>query len=295
MEQILKTWAGLASHFIGECFDVAKPFLDQHYDGIDPYIRFVNSQLFIDCHLSSESSLILVQSGKELDADIINRSVMEGTIKYVFLMTGESDEVKEKAMEYWELLPNYASIKHSDRARNFLDVVENPDSPEWLPFKRLLLTDDEITNIKNCSNRIERKQLEQKWSFTGITRSFITSNSEGLMLLAHLAHGYGMSSHLIHKDGDGVGMVWERYGRSEEQQFAVKLGHSSRIVSDICAFSKLRLYNLLKFCGQDPNIIQDIEDNYQILFNELEKAGKHFTKVEYGDEPLDQVNGVASH
>lgn len=192
------------------------------------------------------------------------------------------------------LLPNYASITHSDRARAFLEAIENPDSPEWLPFKKLLLNDDEIQKIRNGSNRKERKQLEQKWSFAGITKNFIHSGSEGLRLLVHLAHGYGMSSHLIHKDGDGVGMVWERYGRSEEKQIAVKLGHSARIVSDICAFSKLRLYYLLKYCGQDSTMIREIEENYQILFRDLKKADRHFTEVEYGEELDNQFNEGAS-
>ena len=284
MERILSTWSGLASHFVGECFDIAKPYLDERNALIDPYVRFVNAQLFIDCHLSSESALILVEAGKEWDGDIITRSVMEGTIKYVFLVLGEPEEVGRKAYEYWELLPDYTSIKRSDRARKFLNAVDNPDSPQWLPFKKLLLTDEVIEDRRNGSNRKERKQLEQKWSFSEIVKGFAVTDSKGLGYLVHLAHGYGMSSHLIHKDGDGVGMVWERYGRSEEDQTAVKLGHSARVVSDICTFAMLRLHHLLKFCGQDPRKIGEVEADYKLLFDELRKAGMQFTETEYGKE-----------
>ncbi|TRW91994.1 hypothetical protein EKO24_016035 [Candidatus Methylobacter oryzae] len=294
MEKILSTWAGLSSHFIGDCFDIAKPYLDKQFEGMDPYVRFVSSQLFIDCHLSSESSVLLIREGKEWDADIINRSVMEGTIKYVFLMSGESTDVQTKAFEYWELLPNYAAVKHHERASSFLSEVANPDAPEWIPFKNLLLTEQEIDAYRNGVNRADRKKLEQKWSFSEITKSFNASQSEGLRLLVHLAHGYGMSSHLIHKDGDGVGMVWERYGRNEDEQFAVKLGHCARIISDICSFSKLRLFQLLKFCNQQTDIIYKTETRYQLLFDELRKAGENFTKVEYGEELNNQVNKDAS-
>ncbi len=103
-----------------------------------------------------------------------------------------------------------------------------------------------------------------------------------------------MSRHLIHKDGDGVGMVWERYGRPEKDHIAVKLGHAARIVSDICAFSKIRLYHLLKFCGQDPAKIWEIEEGYRLLFGEIKKAGRHFTEVEYGEELNNQVDKNAS-
>jgi len=284
MQRILSTWAGLSSHFIGECFDTAKPYLDQQFEGIDPYVRFVSAQLFIDCHLSSESSLILVREAKEWDADMITRSVMEGTIKYVFLISGESSEVRQKAFEYWELLPNFSAIRHHDRALSFLNEVSNPDEPEWIPFKKLLLSQEEIDYLRNGTNKKDRSLLDQKWSFSEITKNFTQSESGGLRLLSHLAHGYGMSSHLIHKDGDGVRMVWERYGRNEREQSAVKLGHCARIVSDICSFYTLRLFQLLRFCGQSTEIIQNIENRYAILFDELKKAGKDFTEIEYGQE-----------
>lgn len=284
MERVLGTWAGLSSHFIGECFDAAKPYLDQQYQDMDPYVRFVSAQLFIDCHLSSESSLILVREAKEWDADIINRSVMEGTIKYAFIMSGEESDVRQKAFEYWEQLPNFSAIRHHDRALAFLNEVANPDDPEWMPFKKLLLSQKEIDSLRDGTNKKDRSVLEQKWSFSEITKNFTQSESGGLRLLSHLAHGYGMSSHLIHKDGDGVGMVWERYGRNEREQSAVKLGHCARIVSDICSFSKLRLFQLLRFCGQKTDVIQEIEKRYDLLFDELSKASKNFTEVEYGEE-----------
>ena len=281
MDRILSTWAGLASHFIGECFDAAKPYLDQDYDAIDPYVRFVSAQLFIDCHLSSESSLLLVQTGKEWDADLINRSVLEGTIKYIFLMHGNSDQVRQKAIEFWEKLPLFASIRRSDRARSFLDVVGNHDSSEWIPIKDLVLSDDDISRIKGESTKKERRSLDQKWSFSEITKGFAASDSEELKCFIHLSHGYGMSSRLIHKDGDGVGMVWERYRRSADEQVSVKLGHSARIVSDICTFSKMRLYRLLRFCGQDVSKIQTIEERYKDLFDELQTAERQFIQAEY--------------
>ena len=238
---ILKTWSGLSSHFIGECYDIAAPFLDKNHHDLDPFVRFVSSQLFIDCHLSSESSLLLIQSGKEWDSEIINRSIMEGTVKYVYLLFGSTERVKEKAYEYWHILPDYSSVKRHERLKSFLNSVENSDSDEWIPFQKLLLAEDEIESYRRGTNRKERKSLEQQWSVFGITSHLLKVDRDKLGVLVHLAHNYGMSSHLIHKDGDGVGMVWERYQRTKEDQIAVKLAHCARIVSDICSFSQLRL------------------------------------------------------
>ncbi len=278
---ILNTWTGLSSNFIGECYDIATPFKDKDYKGIEPYVRFVSSQLFIDCHLSSESSLLLTRSGKEWDADILNRSVMEGTVKYVYLLFGSNERVKEKAVEYWEILPDYSSIRRHEKLQSFLDTIENPDSEEWLPLRKLLLSNDDIEKLRNGTNRKERKNLEQQWSLFGMTTYLKKKDPDRLGLLVHLAHNYGMSSHLIHKDGDGVGMVWERYRRTKEDQISVKLGHCARIVSDICTFSKLRLLQLLKFCNQETKVITELENKYSMLFDELRKAGESFVKSVY--------------
>lgn len=123
--------------------------------------------------------------------------------------------------------------------------------------------------------------MEERWSFFGISREFIKSDDEGLRLLSHLAHGYGMSSHLLHKDGDGIGIVWERYCRAPDHQTAVELGHSARVVSDVCTFGKLRLLYLLKLCNKSVDPIRFLEKQYELLFQELHKANEHFTQVEY--------------
>lgn len=283
MERVFKSWSGLASHFIAECFDLAKPFIEDDHAGLDPLVRFVAAQLFIDCHLSSESILLLIRQQKEWDADLIARSVMEGSFKFTYMLDGSDEEVKTKVHEYWNLLPRFYDIKHSERAKRFLDEIPNPDDPEWQPFRDLIIDDSEIASTRATFSRQERQALEERWSFTGICKTFAKSENSGLRQFAHLTHGYGMSSHLLHKDADGIGMVWERNGRDLERQTAVKLGHSARVVSDVCSFAQLRLFTLLHACHQPTLAIREIEKRYAgPLFSELTKANQKFTEVEYG-------------
>lgn len=282
MEKIFLSWAGLASHLIGDCFDHAKPFIANDYPDLDPQVRFVAAQLFIDCHLSSESILLLIREQKEWDADIITRALTEGSLKFTYMLDGSAEEVKAKVSEYWELLPEFYAIRHSERAKQFLDEVPNPDSPEWHPFRDLIIDDAKIQNTRNLYSRQERQAIEERWSFAGICKAFALSDSSGKKLFAHLAHGYGMSSHLLHKDADGIGMVWERYTRPPERQAAVKMGHAARIVSDVCSFAQLRLYSLLRTCQQPTEIIHEIEERYSLLFAEIKKANHVFNNTEYG-------------
>lgn len=282
MDRIFGSWAGLASHFIEDCFDLAKPYLDQAYDGLDPLVRFVAAQLYIDCHLSSESVLLLVREKREWDADVIARSVMEGSLKLTYMLDGSAEEVKAKADEYWNVLPLFRAIKHSERAKSFLDSLPNSNASEWQPFHDLLVEDAEVVELRARFSRQDRQALEEKWSFSGLCRTFARSENSERRNLAHLAHGYGMSSHLLHKDADGVGMVWDRYRRETLRQDAARLGHSARLVSDVCAFSQLRLFSLLRACGQPTQGIKSLEERYtDNLFSELKKAESQFMDVEY--------------
>jgi hypothetical protein len=187
-----------------------------------------------------------------------------------------------KAEEYWNIMPNFIAIHHHERVQSMLDAFENPDDPQWLPFNELLLTDEQVAKLRAGTSKKERAALEQKWSFLEMAKSFAKCGDPALGRLIHLAHGYGMSSHLIHKDGDGIGMVWERNARPVERRQAVKIGHSARVAYDSTAFAKLRLHLLLRHCGRDTRLIKSIEDRYEKLFLKLDTAHEHSTSVEYG-------------
>ena len=93
-----------------------------------------------------------------------------------------------------------------------------------------------------------------------------------------------MSSHLLHKDADGIGMVWERYMRPKERQLAVKMGHSARVTSDICSFAKLRLLFLLQACSAPIEPLNELNEKYLSFDRSLIEAVEQFNMVEYGSK-----------
>lgn len=278
----LLAWTAVASHYIGECFDVAKPFLDKSYDGLPPLVRFVIAQLFIDCHLSTESSLLLIRAGKEWDADIISRAVLEGSLKLTYMLLGSATEIEQKVEEYWSILPEFSAIRHSENAKKVLISSRDPNAPEMQTFRDLVMDDQAVEKIRNRFSRVQRRELEEKWSFTGICKTFASSTDKRLHKVVGLAHNYAMSSHLLHKDADGVGMVWDRAIRESHRLEAVTIGHAARILSDACNFSYLRLCFLLNACGQTRQELDGLHDRVQPLMDELNEALQHFYHVEYG-------------
>ena len=76
-------------------FKISPLYRKEHGDNQD-----VTVPLFTTLHSTSESILILLLNQSIFDADVLLRTVMEGTIKYCYLMTGTDDEKKEKYIEY---------------------------------------------------------------------------------------------------------------------------------------------------------------------------------------------------
>lgn len=282
MKEHIPALASQSSHFIGQCHDLVSSFISKEDPEPDKDVQSVCAQLYIDCQLTSESALVLVQVGKEWDAEILIRAVLEGTVKFLYIFHGERSKIIRRVSEYLDILPDFGAIRRHDKASLFLSEVADPDSLTWKPFHDLLLPDQIIEQKRHGMNRTLRKKLEQDWSFTEMLKSF--SDDDRLRKLrSHLLHGYGLSSHLIHKDGDGVGMVWERRQRSPQRQEAIATSHACRILSDVCSYAQLRTEQLLIFKGKNTSPIWELREKYSDLFSLLAKGNDQFVSTEYSD------------
>ena len=60
------------------------------------------------------------------------------------MLHGTNEEVSaKKVIEYWDVLPRFASIKHSERAKRILDDVP-PDYAESRAFQEMILGEAEV-------------------------------------------------------------------------------------------------------------------------------------------------------
>lgn len=284
-QECFKRWAVQASNCLGDTYDVCKPFIDKECRCIDPLLRFVVAQLKISCHLTSESTLLLILNCKVWDADILLRSVLEGTFKLIFLLKGNSEEQKRKAKEYWELLPDIMRLRRHLKASETLEIVDPQNSlPMWRPIRAVMLDDAESASLQKIYPKNERQELSRKWSFSEIVRHFSIDPNKRYSGMGALGYDYSMKSHLIHQDGDGVGMIWERCRRSSERQAAVESAHAGRIISDICNFGFMRATELFFACNQPREPVYEISNRYKTLFDEIQSSYEDWINIEYNPD-----------
>ena len=273
--------ARMAGDFIYELSLLCLDVFQNEFGKVDDLVHFVVRQIYYSCQITSESALLLLDQGREWDADVLNRSVAEGLVKLVFILKSPVNDQANLAEEFWITMPENAELRRSDRAKEILDAAAGRGKDSWKPIEELVLNDVQVNAILSKSNRAERKRLEQKWSFSEILKFFAASNDEKVRPLALLAYNYGMNSHLVHKDGDGVGMIWERATRDDERREAVVNGHIARGISDICSFALFRAYYVFMAGGRDFEVVKTLEKKYDELFKSLEMDGNEFIIFEY--------------
>lgn len=276
-------WAKIASHCQGDTYGICKPFIDNKNTFLDPLVRFVATQMQNSISLTSESILLLILNCKIWDADILVRAVLEGTFKFVYLLMGTPEEQRIKAEEYWNIMPEMARLGRHYRATRLLEAFEDKEEMLiWRPLHELTIDESEADALRKKYSKKQRQELTQRWSFSGLSKHFAEHENYKYRNMGILGFDYGMKCHLIHQDGDGVGIIWDRFRRDEERQDSIEIAHAGKTISDICSLAFFRAGELLLACKQDPSVTLEIHNRYQSLFDDISNTGKDWYDIEYG-------------
>jgi hypothetical protein len=221
-----------------------------------------------------------VSNLKLWDAETVLRSVVEGTFKFVYLCLGSKKEVEAKFKEFSVDLPEFNRIKRHKRISDFLAVIPNPQSDEWEPLREMLLPTEELQNLEALYPRTLRKTMENRWSFHSIATSF-SGTPLNLEPFKHLFFQYGMGSHVLHQDADGIAILCERTQRSDERREAVELVHAARLIGDLSVMAFLRHLATLHLCGKETAPAIDDYLKQEDLHNEKAHARAYWHDIEY--------------
>ncbi len=287
LEKTIQKWVIESEKAVHGFLPLLRPFFQTLDNNSIPI--FVLGSLSTSCHLTTDSAILLIQNNSFWDAEILIRSVLEGTCKFLYLCSGTPDERQLKAKEYWEFLPDIAQIRRQARIQTFLDLVDNPLAEQWRPFQEILLPDDEIESLRKTYPRKIRQRLAQRWSLIPLIESLTTSETPGYKYLAGLMYSYGISSHLIHQDGDSIGLRWDRQQRDPVRKAAVELAHGARELGDLLTMALLRVNAAYRSADIDPSPIFEYQNTFSLLLDEINQAHQIWHEVEYHSNTSDNA------
>lgn len=238
-------------------------------------------ELLSACARSSESVLLLCAYGQVWDADVLSRSVVEGTLKTMYLLQSR-ENFKQRYQEYANDLRYIARLKDHKKAQSLLDVVPNSEDHEWLPIREVLLSAAEVSDIEKQFERSMRRALDNKWGFTGLIGELSQSNDPMFSGIAGLCHGYAMSSHILHADTIGTAIALERDARSEERRELAHLVHVMRLILDQLIFLKMRLVVGYRYVGDSGQSLIEVDGKIKKLDESFGDIYKRWLEIEYG-------------
>jgi hypothetical protein len=232
---------------------------------------------------ASESAFLLCAYGQLWDAEVLIRSVLEGSLKLAYLLQAR-ETFAARHSEYADQLFKIALLKDHRKAQSLLAAVSDPDAPQWRPIRELLLSDNEAAQLSARNDKVARRGLETRWGFTGLIGELSRSGDPYFKGLGALAHSYSMASHVQHADVVGASIALERGRRSVERRDAIHLAHEGRLLSDLLDFLFVRLAVGYRFVGADISQLAKVQAEIDDARVPFRQAAERWLQVEYPAE-----------
>lgn len=277
---IQKRWAEKGLFLMRELLPLMAPV--GTYKGWDQEEQDSIGKLLSASARSTESALLLIAYGQLWDAEVLIRSVFEGTLKFAYLIQSQ-DTFKDRYREFACEQPEIFALQDDRKARQLLDAIKDPEAGSWRPIRDMVLPDIKREELASSYSKTYRRQMDMKWGYGGMLNSLSNSGDTLFTNFTGLSYGYSVASHIHHADFIGISVPLERDRRSSETRDAIHLAHLARLISDCFSCFQIRLFSGYRFVGGDTKKVEYARTHINNFFTELKPAQKEWSDMEYGD------------
>jgi hypothetical protein len=276
--QKLRTWSEATLFLLRSLLPLVGPVA--RYEGWSEEERQTLGYLLTASARSSESAMLLTAYGQLWDAEILVRSVFEGSLKLAYILQDKVN-FERRYGEYSRALFDIALLKDHAKAEELLKSLPDGDHPSWRPIRDRLLSDEERRDISDCYPQKLRRSLDTKWGFTGILSELASSDDPLFRGFAGMANGYSMASHILHADHVGTSIAMEGDQRSAERRNSKLLAHGARLMSDVMSCLQLRLWVGYRFAGEPYGPLAEANTAMETLRTRFGSVYEDWMVIEY--------------
>ena len=209
-------------------------------DLIDVVKAQLLATLSTTCLSTTGSALHLIGIGRVWDASILQRSVMEGTIRFIYLLHGDGS-FEERFDEFSSALEDIAWLRLTQKVQSFLDTLgdQKLDNGSQQTLESMRLSDSEFGEISHKYPKRKRRQIEDKWSFGKLLEYLASKDLLPSQAAADFQLRYLKSSQSIHGNPLGLASFYERAHRPEPNRSWATYAHAAettRILKDLTLY-----------------------------------------------------------
>jgi hypothetical protein len=236
--------------------------------------------LSTSCLRATESVLYLVEGMRLWDAELVMRSVVEGTAKFGYLLESPA-MFTARCIEYRDALPSIAKLKWHAKAGEALNALAGTSLAGCRPYRELHFAEEELDAIRSAYPRETRNELERRWGFTALVEAVSKPGGAFGPTARALLHGYSVASHLQHMSYEGTDMPMERDTRPERRREAIELAHAAKLIGHCFHLTSLRVIAILRFLKRRPDALGEVHARHESLIVELKRANEEWEEMEY--------------
>lgn len=239
----------------------------------------VTVPLFTALHSSSESILILLMNQAIFDADILLRHVMEGTVKYCYLLIGDEKCKAEKHNQYKITISEIDALTDHIKAVETIKILKKYSDNSTKPFEASILRDDVVSELKAKYPAKIRNEIKRRWSYQAILQELSEIYDEYKAQLGSLST-YALTSHYCHMDWTGVSSIQEQILSSPDgSNNLYDIGHALRIISNIVTFYLFRVIEYMRGNGWTSEETVTISQNAFGFIKRIDKKSNELIEA----------------
>lgn len=227
----------------------------------------VTVPLFTTLHSTSESILILLLHGGVFEADVLLRTLMEGTIKYCFLMNGSEQDRRERYEEYKVMLYEMAKLEDHFKPTEAIKIIKKYSKNSTKPFEQDILDELTVSALTSKYSSKIKYKIKSKWTYKNMLKELAENDSNYEAQLGTLTT-YSMMSHFCHFDWNGVFTRQTQIEDSQEKDANIwDTLHCLRILSNVMSMELFRFAEYLKKSGVPlPDVEKMVLDILDFVF-----------------------------
>jgi hypothetical protein len=233
------------------------------------------------CLRESEAIIFLVQSRRVWSADVLMRSVLEGSVKFAYILESPAT-FAARCIEFRDVLPAIAKLRWHGKAEEWLNAVGENGSREQRPYRDVLLSEKELEELRTAYPRELRSAVESRWGFTSLLTAISKPGGAFGPVGRSLLHPYAVASHLIHMSYDGSDIPLERDSRPDERRDAIGVAHAAVLINDCLDFAHVRANVVHRYTGHPPDELYAELKRQGPLRDDLSALVREWEDVEYG-------------
>jgi hypothetical protein len=201
------------------------------------------------CFTLTQSCIELIWPGFVWQAEILERSLLEATIKLIYIAIDKST-IDQKVDEFQNVISDINQYKRRKELLEFLDNIHIKNDVDEHALRNVTEYDVEM-NL----NQKERKKVLEKWTFNSMTKEIDSYKIDGFDKLKYFQNFYSNTSHYLHVDIDCLDIIWDRDNRDDREREAITLAHMGRELTDIYVFHAMRTNSLLRLYDIDNSVL----------------------------------------